>query len=127
MFWKDVFNAVQCFKYITDADDLFIFNALWFNDKIKINGKVIYYKQWFDKGVRYVYDLVDENVSILCYADFCRKFSFYPAFTLYYGIIQCIRCKIDMIDMNRLISDLSYRPKFIEILVKDKKIFSPYI
>ena len=121
MFWKDVFNAVQCFKYITDADDLFIFNALWFNDKIKINGKVIYYKQWFDKGVRYVYDLVDENGSILCYADFCMKFNFYPAFTLYYGIIQCIRCKIDMIDMNRLISDLPYRPKFIEILVKDKK------
>ena len=33
MCWKDVCNAVHCFKYITNADDLFIFNALWFNDK----------------------------------------------------------------------------------------------
>ena len=41
MFWKDVFNAVQCFEYTIYADDLFILNALWFNDKIKINGKVI--------------------------------------------------------------------------------------
>ena len=55
------------------------------------------------------------------------KFDFYPAFTLYYGIIQCIRGNIDMIGMNRFISDLPYRPKFIEVLVKDKKVLAIYM
>ena len=73
----------------------------------------------FDKGVRYVYDLVDENGSIFFNAEFCSKFDFYPAFTLYYGIIQRIRGSIDMIDINRLISDHPYRPKYIEVLVND--------
>ena len=126
IFWKDVFNSFAKLRKIIDKDENILFQPIWYNELFTINDKTVYYRNWFEKGVIYVYDLLDVDGKLLPYHEFCNKFSLYPAFTLYYGIVQCVQRKIDVIDVTYLYSNMPYRPKFIEIITKYPKGVKPF-
>ena len=68
-----------------------------------------------------VIDFFDENGSLLSYEAFCKKFNFKPIFTIYYGIVSCIRKIIVPFDIKSLQYKQPYRNYFLEILHKSKK------
>ena len=48
-------------------------SPLFHNENIKIDGTSIFFKPWFNKGVKYVNDLVDDNGDFYTQADFNMK------------------------------------------------------
>ena len=55
-FWKDVCNAYN--QLLLSYCNIPSCQPLWKNCFIKINNSPVYYKQWDEKGVRFVNDLL---------------------------------------------------------------------
>ena len=70
-------------------------NFIWYNSDIKIHNKSIYYKQWHEKGIQYVKDLLDENGNFLDYNQFKTKYNLNVNFLKYYGLITKISSLIN--------------------------------
>ena len=70
MFWKDTLNAFSHFKEINMdlmQEKSYTQHEIWYNKEIKIDKKCIFYRQWYERGVRYIHDLTDEYGKILTY------------------------------------------------------------
>ncbi|XP_030848019.1 uncharacterized protein LOC115926797 [Strongylocentrotus purpuratus] len=58
-FWKDILFAWSHYRYYNPVKFKDIMNqSLWNNSHIKIDGKTIMYKKWFDKGILFVKDIM---------------------------------------------------------------------
>ena len=58
---------------------------------IKIDNKVICFKTWNLKGIRFVNDLLKENGSFLSYFEIQRKFDIQINFLQYYSLCNSVR------------------------------------
>ena len=59
LFWKQVFESWCKFNFHTPCTVREMLNqTIWFNSHINIGGTVIYYKRWFEKGIRFFKDLI---------------------------------------------------------------------
>ena len=47
---------------------------LWYNQSIKVGGKVVFYRNWKNKGILSINDLLDSNGELLALTGFKRKF-----------------------------------------------------
>ena len=75
-FWVDVLSAWNTYcSVITPqiADDIIGIN-LWDNKNLKINDKPVFYKIWYDKGVKFIKDLINKNGELLSYEQFIDKY-----------------------------------------------------
>merc|ERR1711872_1036237 len=63
---------------------------LWFNQSICIGKQTLYLKDWHEKGVKYLKDVMREDGRFLSFSEFCRKFDIHTYFTQYYGILEAI-------------------------------------
>ena len=120
-FWQDVFSTFHQFRDIIEINEKYVYKNIWFNDEFKINGKPVFYENWFKKGIVYVYDFLDSDGRVLDYNGFCEKFNFWPPFTLYYGIVSIILANVNLIDNNFFHENQPYMPYFISILLKNIK------
>ena len=92
-FWKDVINAFYELRDIIQnqsSETDFLYEEIWYNKKIKVDKKPVFYKAWADKKIMYIYDLYDQNGNLLNYDNFCAKFNFRPPITHFYGIVRSI-------------------------------------
>ena len=70
-FWKDVLQAfININKNINLKDDMVLQTPLFYNINIKIGGSHIFYKTWFDKGIRFLNDLIHENGEFYSHEEF---------------------------------------------------------
>ena len=88
-FWKDVCNAYN--HLLLNFCNTPSCQPLWKNSFIKINNSPVFYKQWFDKGVRFVNDLLDNNGKFLSFNDFQKKYNIMTNFVHYYGLCKSIK------------------------------------
>ena len=60
-FWQDTFRAWIKFtnKLSIDSWTTFLSQPIWQNDIVKVGGKCVYYRHWFEKGIYFINDLVD--------------------------------------------------------------------
>ena len=74
-FWHDClnywceFNKKQCPSMEKDV----LSSKLWFNSKILIDKKPIFYKKFAEKNIYYISDLLDENGTLFTYT-FSKKY-----------------------------------------------------
>ncbi len=70
-FWSDVYHAWVNLTTKKQQGELGIAEImnqpLFFNKDIRVRGKSFVYKNWINSEVKYVYDLVDEEGSFLCW------------------------------------------------------------
>jgi hypothetical protein len=69
--WKDVLYA---WKSVIEKDENkdwtnFLANTVWLNKQVKIYKRTIFYPEWFNRGVKFVNDFVNDDGSFLT----CRK------------------------------------------------------
>jgi hypothetical protein len=66
-FWKDVLLSWE--KVIEKEQNFnwhfYLANPIWFNNKTMIDNISIFYKEWFEKGVRSINDLINEDGTYL--------------------------------------------------------------
>ena len=74
-FYKDIllfFHEVKAFYGFHHGRDTILFN----NKEIRIDGKpTFFWKEWFDKGIRMIKDLLDKNRNAVSFPVFQSKYS----------------------------------------------------
>ena len=69
-FWKDVLESWLYFMKVYDKQENFRNNfysiPVWYNSNIKIGYKSVFFKSWYEKGVKVVQDFLDEDGNFLC-------------------------------------------------------------
>ena len=69
-FWKDVLKSFLDINYETEiGEEQILKSPLFYNRNIKIDRKYVFYKTWYDKGIRFVNDLVNQNGSFYSYQE----------------------------------------------------------
>ena len=92
-FWKDVLYA---WKSVIEKDENkdwtnFLANTVWLNKQVKIYKRTIFYPVWFNRGVKFVNDFVNDDGSFLTLDQFSNKFGFCVNFLQYNGVISSLR------------------------------------
>ena len=98
-FWKDVLNEWQ--KVIKSKTTTLssensrnnIDNTLvpvWYNSYIKINNKSVFFKDWYEKGIKYIDDFLDEDGKLLKKDKFSEKYSISVNIMQYNSICSAI-------------------------------------
>ena len=69
-FWKYVLKSFLDINYKTEiCEEQILKSPLFYNRNIKIDRKNVFYKTWYDKGIRFVNDLVNQNGSFYSYQE----------------------------------------------------------
>ena len=63
---------------------------LWKNSSIRINNRVFFWKNWYDKGIKCFGDILSENGSILSLTQFKEKFNLNVNFLNYFSLVHAI-------------------------------------
>ena len=91
-FWKDVLQSlININKKVTFTEEDILKSPIYYNNNIKIGGLDIYYRSWFNKGIKYVNDLVNENGDFYQQNEFTTKTGIQTNFLQYNGLIQSIK------------------------------------
>jgi len=75
---------------ITNWADI-VNQSLWLNSHILVNNKPLWNAYWYEKGIRWLGDLLNENTGhLLTHTEFDNKFQVNSTFIEYWGIIKAI-------------------------------------
>ena len=101
-FWKDVFSSYKVFldSLKPRTWDQFLSQPIWFNSKFKVGRTCMFYRNWYERGIRFVNDLFDENGSLLSYESFIQMFDLRTNFLDFRSVITTIRRFLTMSDLN---------------------------
>nr|XP_054755365.1 uncharacterized protein LOC129261325 [Lytechinus pictus] len=92
-FWKDVLTSWSHYRYFNPVKYKDIFNqSLWNNSYIKIDGKTIFFEQWFEAGILYVKDIIKNNGLFKTFHELQDDFNLPKRCYLeYFSLISCFR------------------------------------
>jgi len=74
--WKDILDYLQKEKLIVGIDVLS--QSIWLNSHIKVKNKSPYLKNWIEKDIYIINDLLDQNKQIMSYECFRDTFMLPP-------------------------------------------------
>ena len=75
--------------------------TLWFNSKIKVDGKLVFYRTWAGKGVWKVKDLLDDNGDVIATDQFERKYNIRTNFLTLNGLTRAIPGEWKEVNVNK--------------------------
>ena len=92
-FWLDTLKHLKklCSICKPHSFNEFTSEFLFYNKHITRDGKIIYMKNWFKKGVYRVGHLLSED-GFLTFDQFKQKYNIITDFLTYEGIIQAVKC-----------------------------------
>ena len=75
-FWKDLLKCwiLFCKQVKIENLDYVLNSPIWFTSKLN-QGHNFFIKDWYDKGVRQVLDLIDETGQMYQFNDFKNKYN----------------------------------------------------
>ena len=119
-FWKEIFAYFSEFLNICCNDTLL--EPLWYNHRIKVQNKSVFYKSLYEKGFHSISDLLCSQGNFIAYESITNDFDVKLPFTMYEGLKHSILCTFP--EVKHLDPSFITRPlksEFIQILLKDKK------
>lgn len=127
-FWIDVISSWKVFYKKCDEtiqiED--ILNApIWFNSEL-LHGENFYIKQWYEKGIRSITDLIKENGAFYDFNEFKTVYNVRGTVLDFYGLLGRIPNNWKNILNNNaeICAENKYNiviPKQVKLLLKDKK------
>ena len=137
-FWKDVLQSWKKVLVLYEkrkSHETVYSESIWLNDNIKIEGKPVMYKTWYDRGIRCIYDLLDDSHHVLNHQNFLQRFDIRVNFLTYHGIIMAVESYIKSLNITPsgisypyitpqtllLISSVKGCKDFYSILIADKE------
>ena len=91
------------------------------NSMLKIDGKSVFYKEWYNKGIFTIKDMLDRHGKLYSYESFVEIFNIRAPFTIFGGIKNLILTKFPALRDNIGKEIGPNQPKFISIICKDKR------
>ena len=90
-FYRNVFEAWFLYKFRKPGcKSEYLAENIWFNSFITIDHSVVFMKSWFDKGVKTISDLCNNDDTFKGFETFCETFDIITDFVTYFGIIHSI-------------------------------------
>ena len=90
-FWKDIINNWGKLKKEKEDETVEVLSqSIWFNEKLKINGKICFWEDWCESGVFFVNDLLNDNNEFYSFEQFKENYNINTTFLHFYGIIHAI-------------------------------------
>ena len=89
LFYKkilDFFNELKTLYLYDQKQELILFN----NKDILVDGKPIFFREWFNKGILSINDLLNESGNVLTFYEFRDKYSCKSNFLQYYQVVSAI-------------------------------------
>lgn len=124
-FWQDVFKALLNFQLQlnVDWDKSNVYQTpIFYNKYLTIGGNSFFYKPWFEKGICYIRDLMDNQGNFLDFTALIENTTVKVNFLQYQGVIEClkkfIRNKDAKVNTNMIGPII---PKLICSILKQKK------
>jgi exonuclease III len=95
-------DVLRSWYKLRNMDNQEIDEVLWYNSKIKINGKTIYFKSWSSKGVNFISDLIIEK-HWMSYQEFNANYGIKCNFLKYLSVVNAISTsfKIQLTDYKQ--------------------------
>jgi exonuclease III len=92
LFYKECMESLLVLKKSQPEEGNEIFNEfIWYNKNITSGVTPYFYRKWYDKGVKFIYDLLDKNNEFLLQDDFQKKFGIDNVnFLEYLGLRQAV-------------------------------------
>ena len=106
-FWCDIFTSWLCVMKNTECKKYNINNKycnipIWFNSNIKIDKKDVFFKTWYQKGVKTIGDFLSADGSCLSKNVFQQNFNLQHVCTMQYNsIISAISRYLKCISVDR--------------------------
>lgn len=82
--WKLLRN---CMNEISLNPSIFT-ECLWFNNYIYIENKPIFFSEWYEHGIMFLEDIVNNNGTFLTLDEFYERFRFKPSFLQYTSLLS---------------------------------------
>lgn len=124
-FWKDVFTAFKKLRIkneqLTRSEESFLKMPLFYNKQIMIDNSTVFYKDWFEKGIRCINDLMNGNLVPIDFREFREKFNLDCNFLKFYGIASAINLVRKQYPQPTKTIELPTIPDSIQVLIKTKK------
>ena len=90
LFYRDVLGAWEGIIMHSPTIRKEIENEiLWNNDLITIGGKSIFYRQWYNAGVKSLSDILEVKGNFLSFPEF-KKYNIKTKFLRYFGLCNAI-------------------------------------
>ena len=89
VFYKKIpqfFNDLRILHVYDQQQDIILFN----NKETLVDGKPIFFSEWFKKGIISIKDLLNENDNFLTFDEFSLKYSCKTNFLQYYQVISAV-------------------------------------
>lgn len=128
-FWKDVLIAWSCymksFTYSPHFKNKFHYIPVWYNSNIKVNNKPVFFKSWYEKGIKVVQDFFDDDCNLLDFGVLKNTYNLSDSCVMQYNSIVTAISKylksllIDRSSFKRLPNP--YVPLFFEPLISSEK------
>ena len=92
LFYQDIINTWKEIQlmYIPNSGTDILNEMLWHNNFITIERKPIFFKHWYDRGIKFIRDIVDNNGTFLSVEDLRTKYGINTHFLEYYSIRSAI-------------------------------------
>ena len=84
MYWSSIYN-----EHPHQPND--IYNQLiWYNSFIKIDNKPVFKKKWWEKGIKYIHDIIDKHGMMIPLTELEQRFNIEITDMEYNGLVQAI-------------------------------------
>ena len=117
LFWRQIFTDLCDFRTICHENILL--TPIWCNKQISIDNKDIFIERWFNKGLTFIEDFLDEDNQILSLENLNIKFDLAMPFVIYLSIVRQIRVIIGTENLDRLCRPII--PQYLNIILADLK------
>ena len=124
-FWYDTFSSWIKFTKQLKIEKWtdFLNQPLWYNENVKVGGKSVFHKKWFDKGIIFIHDLVDDTGNFLNLHDIQNNLGIETNFLEVNGLLRALnnfKNKFDFAICNHNILRPTV-PCSVKIIQYDKK------
>ena len=86
LFYRETLKHWQTTKTASEEDTPPQNKIIWNNRNIRITGKPLFYKRWFEKHIVHITDLLQNNGNFIPFAQFAQNFNLKTPFALYSGL-----------------------------------------
>lgn len=121
VFWSEVFETLTVFRALFDHDrGELLYHSLWYNSKILIDNQVVFYRQWYNKGIHTIGDLLNKDGLMMSYEEFCNRY-FRPMITTFAGLRNAILETYPWLKDTSHCVQYPHCPKYLYTILCNKK------
>ena len=94
-FYRNLLDYILEIYYNQDCECI-----IWNNRHILIEGKSIFWRDWYEKGIIHMHDFINSTGDWLTFDEFCNKFEIRTNFLRYLGILSAIKQAARILDVD---------------------------